>query len=988
MQGSVARKQFAENHFALLNQSSMTSLAAFIAQFFQIRPEELKRTALCFVYLFFCIGAFIVARICRTVLFLEIPNYKDQLPLTYIGIAVTVALVMYAYARVERLLRRDITNGITLVSLIAVTLGFRAVLSANAPWTYWAFYVWVEVFGSFLIVQFWSLANEIFHARQAKRLFAVVAGGGVLANIAFGFGTSSAAKLLGTENLLFGICACVAVCLAMVVQISKTARAELIAAHERPKPAAGRGQNKASAAGGVFATRHVQLIATVIVLTYWVSTLVDYQFQVIVGDSIAGKEARSEYFGAFFGLTGILAGFIQFFLTSKILERGGVLVALILLPAAMLGGSVGLLFMPGLALVGLTKGAENVLRYTVNDSTLQLLYLPVPSHLRGRAKAVLDGILKPVSIGGAGLLLALLVGQVEKMLGIPLGLHWPVTQLSYVVAFALLLWLGATVVLKREYLTSLVQTLQHRRLNFADAQFSIQDDSTLQTLGKSLVSERATDIVHALELLAFCDPNARATFQPAVVALLSHIDELVREAALQYLASTEGATLKMDTRALQKLTIDPSPGVRAAAAQATCALLGTEAYDLVHWMLEDPSLKVRAAAAVGLIRHSGLDGVLACADVLKRMLTHREAAERREAAWILGEVGVQNFFQPLVPLLQDSQSEVRRVAAISAGKLKSPGLLAPLAELLGQPRLGGAAVNALVAYGPKAAEPMRGMLADLQRPPGMRAHVCRVLAKLPNGAAVLNKHLDDPAWQVRAAAVQALAGLRAHQPSTKVPAEAIATALRKECLLAYELLSAQRDLQMDAQKTPLLMDAFEHRLLGVRQQVLALLGLKYDPKTLELVARNLRARDVATRANAVEVLDNLLSKDEKPGVVPLFDEAPVERVLHAVQAIFPLGSHTREERLGELLRTGDPWMQAVAAMAVGTWAVTSLRPQVQALLQSLDPVCRETAILALHVIRTNDVGLFNQQVEPLISDPVAAVSRYAQHVLQQVVVRG
>lgn len=964
----------------------MSALAAFAVQFFQIRPEELKRTLLCSVYLFFCIGAFIVARICRTVLFLEIPNYRDQLPLTYLGIALSVSLVMYAYARVERLLRRDLTNGITLVALMLGTLGFRAVLSPDALWAYWAFYVWVEVFGTFLVVQFWSLANEIFHARQAKRPFAVVAGGGVLANVAFGFGTSGAAKLLGTENLLFGICGCVAVCLAMVVQLSKTARAELTAAHERrPKAAAAQG-GPPHQASGVFATRHVQLIAAVIVLTYWVSTLVDYQFQVIVGDSIAGKDARSEYFGTFFGLTGILAAGIQFFFTSKILERGGVLVALMLLPLTMLGGSIGLVAMPGLGLAAFTKGSENVLRYTINDSTLQLLYLPVPSYLRGRAKAILDGILKPLAIGSAGLVLTLLVGQLEKMLGIPLGLHWPVTQLSYVVAGALVLWGAATVALKREYLASLVQTLQHRRLNFADAHFSIQDDSTLQTLGKSLVSERATDVVHALELLAFCDANARSGFLPAVVALLSHADELVREAALQYLATTESSTFKMDTRALQKLTIDPAPGVRAAAAQATCALLGTEAYELVHWMLEDPSLKVRAAAAVGLIRHSGLDGVLACADTLKRMLTHPEAAERREAAWILGEVGVQNFFQPLVPLLQDREAEVRRTAAISAGKLKSPGLLLPLAELVGQPRLGGAAVNALVGYGTQVLEPMRAMLDDMQRPAEVRAHVCRVLAKLPGGGAALVAHLDDPAWQVRAAAAAALAGLRAHQSSSPVPAGAIAAALRQQCLRAYELLSVQRDLQLDAQKTPLLLDALEHRLLGVRQQVLALLSLKYDAKTLELVGRNLRAREAAVRANAVEVLDNLLSKEEKPLVVPLFDEAPVERVLHAIQAIFPLGSQTRQERLQELLRAGDPWIQSVAAHAVGAWDAAALEPQVRALLHSPDPVCRETALWTLR--RIGEAGQLPFVVEPLTHDPVAAVSRYAQHVLQQVVMRG
>src|SRR4051812_21161286 len=121
-----------------------SSLLAFMQKVFKIRPDEARRVGYAFVYLFACIGAFIIARIVRTVLFLEIPNYKDQLPLTYMGIAVTVSAVMYAYARVERTLRRDHTNVITLAGLIVVTLLFRVALAEGGQAVYWAFYIWVE----------------------------------------------------------------------------------------------------------------------------------------------------------------------------------------------------------------------------------------------------------------------------------------------------------------------------------------------------------------------------------------------------------------------------------------------------------------------------------------------------------------------------------------------------------------------------------------------------------------------------------------------------------------------------------------------------------------------------------------------------------------------------------------------------------------------------------------------------------------------------
>lgn len=146
------------------------SLKTLLQNLFNVRPEESKRTALAFLYLFCAIGAFIVGRIARTVLFLEIPDYREQLPLVYVLIAIAVSTTMLVYSRVERRLRRDLTNAITLVGLIAGTLVFRLALDrVDGDGALWAFYIWIEIVGAFLVIQFWTLTNEIFNSRQAKR---------------------------------------------------------------------------------------------------------------------------------------------------------------------------------------------------------------------------------------------------------------------------------------------------------------------------------------------------------------------------------------------------------------------------------------------------------------------------------------------------------------------------------------------------------------------------------------------------------------------------------------------------------------------------------------------------------------------------------------------------------------------------------------------------------------------------------------------------
>ena len=180
---------------------------------------------------------------------------------------------------------------------------------------------------------------------------------------------------------MFIIAGCLVICLLAVLSLSKNARAELEAALQK-RPGASKRQRQLSSPQTVFKTKHVKLIAAAVMLTYLVSTLVDYQFKVIIGESISEMNARTQYFGAFFLYTGILGATIQFTVTARLLERFGVLPALLLLPIAMGIGSIGLLMAPavlsGLWAVSVSKGSETVLRYTVTDSTMQLLYLPLP----------------------------------------------------------------------------------------------------------------------------------------------------------------------------------------------------------------------------------------------------------------------------------------------------------------------------------------------------------------------------------------------------------------------------------------------------------------------------------------------------------------------------------------------------------------------------------------------------------------------------------
>ena len=92
---------------------------------------------------------------------------------------------------------------------------------------------------------------------------------------------------------------------------------------------------------------------------------------------------------------------------------------------------------------------------------MQLLYVPVQAHVRGRAKAFIDGILKPTAIALTGAVLLF-----YKQSG---GKGRPLTA---AVLLLVVLWVLLLMRARAEYVRSLVESLERRHLDLSSAAFS------------------------------------------------------------------------------------------------------------------------------------------------------------------------------------------------------------------------------------------------------------------------------------------------------------------------------------------------------------------------------------------------------------------------------------------------------------------------------------------------------------------------------------
>ncbi|MGZ6143473.1 MAG: Npt1/Npt2 family nucleotide transporter, partial [Myxococcales bacterium] len=833
----------------------------------RIRPGEQRRVALMAAYAANAIGAVVVGRSVRDALYLSNRPAKGLAGM-YIWSSLAIVLVSYLYARIADKVNRGALNAACALGCGALCAGFRALLALNdGAWVYSALYIFVEAMGSLVVIQFWTMANDVFHAREAKRLFGLIGGGGTLANVIFGLLVGKYAKTIGAPNLLWLMVGQLILCAICARGGSKLATSSpSIARRSMPSHKA----PLLSRAGLSFlSNRHLTIVALIGGVSAAAVTIVDFQFKLSAA-AVLHQNELAGYFGRFYGICGGVALGIQIWVTGRVLERYGILASLLPLPVGLAFGSGSAAAMPnpGLFVSSLAKGSDTIFRYTINDASMQLLYVPVQAHVRGRAKAFIDGVLKPTAIAATGA--ALLFYKQSGGSGRPL---------AAAVLLLVVLWVLLLVRARAEYVRSLVESLERRHLDLNSTAFSGLNEATLQALRSALHGDPAT-VLHALTLV---QQHAQSVdFLPELRDLLKHEDARLRAAAVQQLGEQKKAEAIEEMRALLS---DPVPEVRAAALGAVCAIEQEAAVPTVLPFLEiknAPEAVVRAAAAVALIRHAGLDGVLAAAEPLKQLLAAEDPQDRAAAADALGNIGVRGFFRPLLSFLRDPDPMVRRRAIAAAGKLRTPELIPALIEQFQRRETSLEAASALAAFGTGIEPQLSAVLIDEASHVDCRRGVALVLQRLGTreAADALLSALTSRDAAVRKAAARALSRLTRRQRGLGIDHGMVERAVYAELAGARTALGTQKKLSLpipnpgQPPRTPAellgvaLLEERDGRLL----QALLLLEVLLPEVRLDVVAENLRSESQAARGNAIEVLDNALPEPWKRQVMAALDE--------------------------------------------------------------------------------------------------------------------
>ncbi len=416
----------------------------FYRQFADIRPHEWPRALSLSLFFFLIIATYWILKPVKRALII---NHFQEDPLELLGITLTgaqaeqlgkvlnlvaVYVVVVLFVRLSRRLARHHLVQIFALSFGALFVVFSRTIHSGSDVMVWSFYIVGDMFNTAMVAIFWAFTGDIVHSEEAKRTFGLIGFGGVLGGFLGATLVSSGVMTLGRATLL-------AICVAPMVIISVLAHAIHRRAAERDHepedaPAASESRQSAATEGMrlVLGSRYLLAIAGLIAFYELVSNVIDFQLSAMVELTIPHSLQRDAFFGRIGQIVGVVSMLVQFFLTSFILRRFGVRVALSFLPLAILAATAGFLLMPLLVFAASMSVADNALNYSINQSAREALYIPTSKDAKYKAKAFIDMFIQRLAkVVSVALNLVFSVAFVS-------GVRW----LSLVVIVMLIAWVG------------------------------------------------------------------------------------------------------------------------------------------------------------------------------------------------------------------------------------------------------------------------------------------------------------------------------------------------------------------------------------------------------------------------------------------------------------------------------------------------------------------------------------------------------------------
>jgi ATP:ADP antiporter, AAA family len=778
-------------------------------------PGEEKTALLFFLYFFLVTAPHTIIKSVRNAVFLDSLG-KEFLPYAYLLTALLTGLVVALHTSLQHRYSKYKLIQSSLLFFIMTAVLFWILFPSSYLWLAMVYWVWANLMVVVLMAHFWLTVNEMYNPREIKRLVGFFGSGGILGGIAGGLFTRILAGAALSNHLLIFSALLLGAAMLTVTRIFLQNTPAQESQDEIKRKLGWK-----TAFSSLKTHPYLSLLSVMVTLSIIVSTLIDYQFNGIIEQSIQGLDNRTGFYGVFNAGLMLVAFLLQLILTGPSFNRLGVKGMLLIYPFTLLVFSLGLVAFPVLIAVVMLKGSDKSLSYSLNQSAREILYLPIPSSLKYQAKVVIDIFLNRIAKAAGAVLLVIFI-----------HFELNIRIISGISAVFILGWIIVNLQVSREYVHTVKQTIKRK---WHRAEKSVSD--TLDMDYTKLIFDLLESQKRSPSLYAMCiyDLVQQGKLTPEVKKMLAQNSDEAKVSSLGNLFSSEGSSFSTETFLdSDEITTD------------VLEIMSLDDYQKV--------IGLHADQVIGKNQEANL--------------------EKMELAKIIGLMPPESVLSAKLPLLiKDESPEVARFAMESAARLRKEKALPAIIESLDNPAKREDAVTALVKFGGKAVVSLHPLLQDERTGLDVKKAAASALAQIasPKSTEILLELLPETASGLTSAIIDALDKIRSEQPEIYIFPVKIQPTLLNLIKQQYKILLQKEELdEADKREREQLKKTASSNL----SNIFKLMGLIYPHDDVMKAYQNIQTGTKKTVAYALEMLDNILQKELRDLIIPLVEEYP------------------------------------------------------------------------------------------------------------------
>lgn len=854
----------------------------FIKNIIKIKSGEGKMVLTFFMFSFFTIAMGLVAKTARDAYFLSRFD-KSILPLMFLAIAIVISPILTFYTKLSKKLAARTVFMITC-SIFAVSFIFLQAIMTG--YVIPIAYIWIEIAVAIMIIQFWSYAGESFEPQQAKRLFGIIAGGGSFAVMLIGMTLKPYVKTFGTDELLFisaGFLGLAFLFGNLSIQYFKKDQTK------GPKKPIKKAQKKKKMDPFIVG------IATIVALSAIVTTLVDYQFKMIASATFPEETDLVGFFGTFYSIAGAASIIMQFFITGPILSRFGILLGLLILPFFLILGSTSILLAPVLLSASFAKFSDQTFKFTINSSSLELIWLPVPPEIRKVIKPQVSGTIKSIAEGIGGLVTFLLV----KIIALP--------YLSIVSLGSIVIWLFTSFKVKTGYVNQLQTAIAKRQIDFEELNVDVQDAAMVKTIEETLSSNDEIKQLFALEII---EGLPLSSWKKTIKRLFNDGAPEVQKRILSMAWDEESIISNEDI-------IQAMNNNNSVSAEATIVVgrrkLKDALPDLENLLLNSDNQDVSAAAAAAILQiESGPTDKAKM--ILNNMLDEQDDTTQATALkrLIYNDQILTN--DKLKSFLNHNSEIISNVALNIAEKRKDESLVPAIISNLSIAQTSIQARQTLKSFSEELInEQFKQLIESNATSRKLRLGIIRTLREYPNEDSIelLISQLDNNDQDIYNTIVESLLAIARVNPINENKQNQIADEINTIAEKVYTLNECLNMLPDDEHK--FLMEDYLNNEIQNTLPTLLKLGVLDVPETpIETYIHTIKSGDPSKLPFLLEFFENVFSKNEREVINPLIEQLPLDERSKIGNLHFKSMPTNFNQKLIESVYSPNKWESAIA----------------------------------------------------------------------------